>query len=257
MYTHCLTLTLALTLTPPAVASTILADEYFAAYAGAGLSPGGANGTLDSNLWSVTGASDGPAPFGSNRSHGDLARGASPGGERGGGLYAFALPGGLSAVGVQATGSDFTPGALTYRFMNETGSVLSQLAAAFDFWILNDGARSTRTTVEASTTGSQWLHLPALALDSPQAADTAGWQASEISSPLPGIALAAGDSLLLRWTFDDLDGSGVRDELALAHLRLTGSPDNPVVGLPAPGAACLALTGLVLVRRAGRRQAER
>lgn len=66
MYTQCLALALALTLTPPAVASTILADENFAAYAGAGLSPGGASGTLDSNIWSVTGASDGPAPFGSS-----------------------------------------------------------------------------------------------------------------------------------------------------------------------------------------------
>lgn len=254
MYTHCLTLALAITLAPPAFASIILAQENFATYTGAGLAPGGANGMLDSNIWSVTGASDGPAPFGASRAQGDLARGVSPGGERGGGLYAFALPGRLFAVGVQATGSDFTPGALTYRFTNETGAGLSQLTADFDFWVLNDGARATRTTVEASTSGIRWLVLPALALDSPLTADTAGWQASAVSAPLPGITLAAGDSLLLRWTFDDLSGSGARDELALAGLRLTAAPDNPVLELPAPGAACLALTGLVLVRCAGRRK---
>ena len=254
MYTHCLTLALALTLGPPAFASMILADENFAAYTAAGLAPGGAGGMLDSNAWSVSGASDGPAPFGASLARGDLARGVSPGGERGGGLYAFTLPGGLSGIGVQATGSDFTPGALTYRLTNDTGAALSELRSAFDFWVLNDGARSTRTIVEASTTGSHWRAVPGLALDSPQAADTAGWRLSAISAPLPGIALAPGASLLLRWSFDDLSGNGARDEIALSRLRLTTSANGPVRELPAPGAAWLTLTGLALMRRAGRRR---
>jgi hypothetical protein len=253
MYTHGFTLMLALAVAQPAHSSMILASENFTTYTGVGLAPGGGNGMLDSDLWSVTGASDGPSAFGATRSQGDLARGRSPGGERGGGLYAFALPGGLSAVGVQPTSSDFTPGALTYRFINDSGADLSQLEASFDFWILNDGARSTRMTVDASVGGSDWLALPALTLDSPRAADTQGWQPWAVSASLPAVELLAGDALQLRWSFDDLAGSGGRDEVALSRLQLSGAPVSPVQVLPAPATAVLALAGLVCVRRRARR----
>lgn len=248
-------ITLALFLvSQPAASVTLLVDDRFTGFTASGLAPGG-GGPLDSNLWAIAGASAGDTAFGETRGDADFARGVSSGGVGTGGVYAFLLPGDAAGIGVQATGSDFTPGRITRRVVNDTGSAVDGLALAFDLWFLNNGARSTRTGFAvARTQGAPWAPVAGLEIDTPGAADALGWQRWSASAPLPPGALDAGSSLLVGWYFDDLAGGGSRDELALAGLRVTAS-SSPAVTLASPATATLsllALGGAALRRRAAR-----
>lgn len=217
----------------PATADLLLLDEDFATFSGTGLAPVDA-GALDSRRWAVLGLSDGDSAFGDTRTGGDFARGTSAGGERGGGLYAFDLPGALRGVGVQATSSDFTPGSLLRRVQNTAGVALDGLLVLFDLWVLNDGGRSTRILFDAHADPS----LTAGRGDdeatriTPAAADALGWQPLAVRASIPGLDIPERGEVILRWLFDDAGGSGSRDEWALSRLRVEGLP----AAAPPPGA---------------------
>jgi len=245
-------LLVALLAAPGAGAAPLLLDEHFADFAGNGLRPGGAGGTLDSLVWRVEGASDGASAFGDTRLAGDLARGRSAGGERSGGLYAFELPGGRRGPGVQPTGSDFTPGALTRRIANSAAGAVHALAAALELWVLNDGSRATRlrTSVRALPHGP-WLEVPGLGLVTAQAPDALGWSQWPLSAALPLDALAHGASMLLRLELDDAGGTGARDEIALAAVQVSGllragAAPAPLAA-PAPAGLLAGALGLALL----------
>ncbi len=255
-----LALAAALALIAPAAPATVLLDEDFSHYTGAGLSPGGPAGTLDSSTWTIAGASDGDSPHGAVITAGDLARGLSTGGVRAGGLYAFDLPGGARGLGLQATGSDFSPGTLTRRVQHTGGARLTDLALSFQLWLRNDGPRATRITVEAAdgANPAAWLAVPALSLVTPATATGALWQSRTLAAALPVDTLDPGRWLSLRWRFEDASGSGARDELAFTALRVTGLPVSitPAVTLAEPDtrgtglALALALAAAALHRRA-------
>lgn len=231
---------------PGAMATMLLADD-FEAYTAAGLAPGGPAGSLDSAMWCVIGASDGDTHIGALAADGDFARGESTGGVRSGGLYAFMLPGERRGLGVQATGSDFTPGALIRRALNLTGEWLGELSLEAELWVLNDGARSTRITLDSALGDGPWQAIADATLLTARSPDPAGWQRFDIVSALPVPMLAPGMELALRLGFDDAAGSGARDEIALAAWRVSGTAGAPaMVAAPAtvwlllPGAAWLA-----------------
>lgn len=214
-----------------AAAGTIVAQQSFSEFKGLGLQPGGGNGTLDSARWQISGASSGDSVWSGTTRSGDLARGLSTGRERGGGLYAFSLPGNKRGLGVQATSSDFTPGALTWSVTNQTTQLLTDFVLGFELWWLNDGARSTAIETQVSTDRTSWR--PVANTSTPIAADKLGWQfevqnialesvAKTSAAALGGSLFAApGDSFWLRWQFDDAVGSGSRDEFALSALQLS------------------------------------
>lgn len=250
-----LTLMAVLILASPGGRAALLVDETFAGYTAAGLAPGGPAGTLDSQMWCVIGAGDGDTVSGATATSGDFARGQSAGGERSGGLYAFALPGDRRGLGVQATGSDFTPGALIRHALNLSGDRLDSLLLEAELWVLNDGARSTRITLDAASGDGPWQPLPDATLFTAQDADTLGWQRFDIVASLPLPVLSPGAALTLRIGFDDAAGLGARDEFALAALRVSGSVDTHApVALAAPGPAWLLLPGTLLLGRRLRRR---
>ena len=235
----------------PAMAGVLLLDEDFAHFTGAGLAPDVA-GALDSRSWAVLGLSDGDTWFDETRSGGDFARGTSAGGERSGGLYAFDLPGGLRGPGVQATGSDFTPGSLLRRVQNTSGVALGGLMVLFDLWVLNDGARSTRVQFDAHVDPSleTGRRDETATRTTPGAADDLGWQPLSVSASILDLDVPEQGEVLLRWLFDDAGGRGGRDEWALSRLRVEGLPanaDEPVpVALAAPATPLLTVAALVL-----------
>ena len=236
-------------MTSPAAASTFVLDDRFTSFDGSGLSPGGSGGTLDSSVFAVLGASDGDVGFGTRHVTGDYARGRSSGEVRTGGLYAFLLPGGDTGVGVQATASDFSPGALVRRVVNETGRALEDLTLTLDYWFLNNGSRSTLMGVDVLFSSQPlWHPLPDAGLATPLDATPGTWERVVRSVPVPGGVLAADATLLLRWHFDDHLGVGARDEIALSRLRLTArDPDgDAAVELGAPAGGGAALTALLL-----------
>jgi hypothetical protein len=228
--------------------ATLLLEDDFSRYTASGLAPGGQAGALDSLLWCAIGASDGDSHFGALAA-GDFARGESTGGVSTGGLYAFTLPGGSRALGLQATGTDFTPGALVRRAVNLTGEWLGELLLEAEIWILNDADRSTRVTLEAATGADLWHAVPDATLLTAAHADAAGWQRFAIVSALPLPLLAPGAELLLRLGFDDAAGTGARDEIALSALRVTAATAAASVHLAAPSTAWLLLAGAMLLAR--------
>ena len=211
-----------------AAADLLLLDEDFSPFSGTGLAPVDA-GALDSRRWAVLGLSDGDSAFGDTRTGGDFARGTSAGGERSGGLYAFDLPGSLRGVGVQATGSDFTPGSLLRRVQNTAGVALDGLLVLFDLWVLNDGERSTRILFDAHADPGLTAGRgdDAATRITPAAADALGWQPLAVRASILGLDIRERGEVILRWLFEDagvylrLDGleTGQRRHLGSAGMR--------------------------------------
>ena len=92
-------------------AQTIFRED-FDSFRGGGFQSDPVAGQLDSDFWSISGLSDGDLDFGGTETSGDFSRGTSFGAARTGGIYGFELGenSGDYILGVQAAGSDFTPG---------------------------------------------------------------------------------------------------------------------------------------------------
>lgn len=241
------------TIGPPAPASIFThtlprADETttidFNNFVGLGFEPIPAAGQLDSDNFAVAGLDDGNLDFGDTGTSGDFARGESAGGESFGGIYAFDPNNdGDRALGVQPSAADFTPGNITVRLPNETGNVIEQLAFSVDVLINNDEDRANSFDVSYSTDGTTFS--PLQGLTSIEAADALGFQTTQISGVVANLGLLDGEFLFLRFSSDDVSGSGSRDEFAIDNLVLTQVPE------PASVAIWCLLAGVVAV--AGRR----
>ncbi|HEX8312860.1 MAG TPA: hypothetical protein VF614_16170, partial [Chthoniobacteraceae bacterium] len=112
---------------------------------GSGFSPAPAAGQLDSDAWSATGSLDnGDLAFGgeASGSTNDYSRGMPATPPTSGGIYAFS-GGSISGVGlgIQPTAADFSPGTVTLRLQNTTGSFLNGLTISYNVHVRNDGAR--------------------------------------------------------------------------------------------------------------------
>lgn len=203
----------------------------FAGFLGTGISPSPSGGELDATLWRVTGFSDGDSEFGGKYTAGDFARGSGPGGRSTGGLYALTLDEGTSALGVQATGSDFSPGTLTLRVTNTMNAAIEHITVTSVFHILNDQDRSTQISLEYAPDDVDYQRIGPL-LVTPGARDVEpDWLAESTESQLDHLALEPGQTLFLRWHAEDAGGEGARDEFAVESVTLHPTVED----LPAPG----------------------
>ncbi|MCP5523204.1 MAG: hypothetical protein H7A46_16840 [Verrucomicrobiales bacterium] len=210
------------------------------AYDGSGLQSLPATGQLDSNAWAVDGLSDGALGFGESGTSGDYARGTSDGGTSTGGLYAFRVGGtGDVGLGFQPINGDLTPGSITLRIQNITGSQLETLTVSYEVHVWNDQDRANSLNFSYSTDGISFTPVAALDYTSPEAADaTPVWTLADRQTTLFNLAIANGAQLELRWSTDDVSGSGSRDEFALDDIHLAA----PV---PEPAHAALAVAVLL------------
>lgn len=228
--------------------AVVIAADDFESFSASGLAPGGTDGALDSNAWRVTGVSDGDSDFGDRRPGGDYGRGPSGTPVRSGGIHALELPGGSVGLGVQATGSDFSPGALIRRVANGTKSVLEDLALSFELWVFNDAARASAVNLQIGLGDEpvSWIPIEALSIESPSTpASPPSWQRSVLSASLPVPELAPNDTLQIRWLFEDAFGTtGGRDELAIDALHLDGNARAPALELASP--ATMSLLGVAM-----------
>lgn len=235
---------------PLVSASTLRFEADFDTFTGTGLDRSGAAGALDSEVWRILGLSEGPSLFSGRHLGGDFGRGQSGGGVTTGGIYAFDVRNGAGvdrALGVQATGADLTPGAVELRIFNDTTDPLHAFSVAYQMYTRNNADRQSRVqfsygfgldgplvalpkldhlTPGLRTPESRWMLTPVQATF---AALGAGW--------------APGQSLRLRWTFDDHSGGGSRDELAIDNLAITGSATPALSGPTELGTFGLALLG--------------
>ncbi len=209
------------------------------AFAGTGFSPTPATGQLNSNAWAVTGLSDGVLNFGGTNTSGDYARGRSTGGVTTRGLYAFEVGTSNYALGFQAIGSDFTPGTITLKITNNTGKVVTDLAIAYNIWEYNDQERSNSLNFSHSADNSTYTDISGLNYTTTQAADASpAWASTNKSTTISGLNIADGVSYYIRWSSDDVGGSGSRDEIAIDDIEIT-----PTLGAANP-ATKLAITSI-------------
>ena len=196
----------------------------FTDFTGSGFSPMPTAGQLDSNNWSVSGLSDGDVNFGGTGTSGDFARGNSTGGETTGGVYAFDVGSGNIALGVQPIGADFTPGDFTLRLENLTGATVSEIAIAYDLFVLNNEDRANSLNFSYATGSGSYSSIAALDYTSTEAADTpASWINTPKATIISSLALLPNDYLYLKWTGDDVSGSDSRDEFAIDNISITAS----------------------------------
>ena len=212
---------------PSAIAQYSIVDsspvlEDFDGFTGAGFSPTPSPGQLDSNQFAVTGLSDGDLGFGATGTGGDFARGASAGGVTTGGVYAF--NGSDTFLFIQPTGDDFTPGALTMRYRNDSGVTITDLDVSYSIMTRNDQARSNSWNFSFAPDCSSFSPVPSLLFNSPEVADPSPtWVVTPSSVSLPGLSIPDGALFCLRFESDDVSGSGSRDEIGIDKVSVAAS----------------------------------
>ncbi len=191
------------------------------AYAGTGFSNSPSSGQLDADAWSTTGFSDGSKGFGAARTSGDHARGFSTGNVSSGGLYSFDVGGGNRALGVQPTGSDWTPGTITLKIVNNSNAVVTSMNLSYSIYSRNDQSRASTFNLSHSTNNSSYTSVAAANYTSPQASGNSNWTSTNRSTQIAGLNLDPGAAFYIRWSSSDAGGSGSRDELALDNISIT------------------------------------
>ncbi|MGB5981147.1 MAG: T9SS type A sorting domain-containing protein [Nonlabens sp.] len=205
------------------------------AFVGTGLDGIPAAGQLNSSGFLINGLSDGDTTDGGAFDSGDYARGASTGGVGGGGLYAFDVSNVGTpdvALGVQATGGDFTPGDIILRVQNNTGAVITTLDVAYEVLTYNDQARSQSITLSHGATAAASNGVTALDYATEEAVFTplaSTWKANYFTTQLTGLNIADGVAYFIKWSSADLSGSGSRDEFALDDIQVIANSSNTSV----------------------------
>lgn len=198
------------------------------AWAGGGFQPVAAAGRLDSDGWAITGFSDGSLAFGGTQitASTDFRRGTTAPGNNpvsAGGIYSFGGAGITGrALGVQPIATDFTPGTITLRVQNNTGSTLTAFDLAYDVYYRNDQDFSNAFNLYWSDNNTSYTYVASQDVISPAAQTGTAWVANARSTTITGVFVPNGQYFYIRWRGDDVSGSGSRDEFALDNISVTG-----------------------------------
>lgn len=206
-------------------------SETFDGFTGSGFASSPVAGQLNSNDWRVGGLSDAPGVFGGEftTADGDFAKGVSSGGVSSGGIYAFS-DGGNVFLGAQPTGSDFTPGTITLKIDNMSGTTVSDWTLSYDLLTLNNGDRGNTFNFAYSTDDAVYNNVAALDYLSPETADmTPTWVTTPRGTVLTGVPVADGQSLYLQWSSDDSTGGGSRDEIGIDNVSVMAGGMGPAL----------------------------
>lgn len=229
---------------------TLIFSQDFNDFRGSGFAPEPTAGQLDSDIYRVTGLSDGDGTFGGTHTTGDFARGTDvDGGVTTGGVYAFNTSANTADynIGFQPGGSDVTPGALEIVITN-TGEATDRFDIAYNIEFNNDQARANSLNLQVSTDGgANFTDFSAFDFTTPEASDANGFTTEARSGTITlGSTIANGDSFIVRFATDDVSGGGSRDEIGIDDLSVTtaapsggGGPD------PQPGSFSIDDVGLL------------
>ncbi len=183
-------------------------------------------GQLNSNGLIVNGLSDGDMTFGETYTEGDYGRKYSLGGVSTGGIYAFEVSSEDIALGIQPTGSDIAPGEIIIKISNNQNQTITHLSVSYDVYHFNNENRSSIINFSSSTDNQIYTNYPELSIETLPNADTEPVWTKKSKSTIITSALNQGEIMFLKWTIDDLGGSGSRDELALDNIIINASGDT-------------------------------
>ena len=220
------------------------------AYTAAGFSPNPTvAGRLNSNAWSVRGFDFGVLGFGGTQTVDDFGRGQVTSPVLSGGLYAYTeLPGTTAnpAFMIQPTGTDFNPGSVVLRIRNNGAVNMTQLSVSYNLFIRNDEGRSSSFNFSHSADDVVFQNEPLLDYISPEAPDAFQWTAIGVSPArsmiISGLNIAPGQYYYLRWSSQDVGGTGDRDEFGLDDIVLTAT-----YGAPAPEINVRGVSGVTVL----------
>lgn len=195
-------------------------------FSGDGFAENPSSGQLDAHAWA---ANLSPAlfkDFGEEAVESIYALGSSGGGVTTGGIYAFEVEPGNYALGIQPTGTVFTPGWLGLKIVNNTGETVDHVEFSYDVWVYNDQNRSQTFNGEFSLDGEIWQSVEELEFVTPlDAVLPAQWEKTTLTFDGPlGFELQNGESLYFRWFTDDFAGGGARDEIAIDNINIIVTP---------------------------------
>jgi len=200
----------------------------FDSFQGDGFNPTPTAGQLDSDAWAITGMSDGDLAFGGTETTADFARGTDIDGVTTGGIYAFEVGTDDFTLGVQPTGGDFSPGTITLKLINNTGTPITTLDVEYDVWEYNDQGRSSSFNFSYSADDISYTAVASVDYTTAEtAAGSPSWSSSLLGLQITGLSVSDGDFIYLRWTGNDVGGSGSRDQIALDNI-LIGGGDTPL-----------------------------
>jgi hypothetical protein len=200
-------------------------------FTGSGFEPVPASGRLDSDAWATTGMKDGNSTFGDTKTSSgtDFTRGTSSGGVGTGGFYSFQLASGDYSFGIQPGTDDWTPGTITLRIINNSGSDISAISISYNVYIKNDAPRANTFNFSYSSNNSNYTPVTDLNYTSPATATVpAPWTAIARSTTITGLNIPNGAYFYFRWSGDDVSGSDTRDEFALNDIVINCTASNYV-----------------------------
>ncbi|MBG7610990.1 hypothetical protein IU405_01875, partial [Polaribacter sp. BAL334] len=203
---------------------------------GTGFATSPSAGQLDGNAWRTTGFGNNQA-FDASCNTADCGRGTSAT-STSGGVYAFEVSTGDFAFGVTPAGSDFTPGDITLKVVNNTGATVTSMTVSYEVWVLNSQARSNSFNFAHSSDDSSYTNVTALDFTSTEASDAAGWVRTDRTTTITGLNLANGATYYLRWNGDDVGGGGSRDRFAVDDITV-----NMTAGAATPGITLTPVSG--------------
>jgi len=188
-------------------------------------------GRLDANAWATTGMSgDTDVAFGENKLSGDFARGNNAGSVSNGGFYAFETSADDFSFGVQPSTSDFTPGTVTLRAQNRTGSSIGAVDISYILYVLNDEERSNEFNFSYSVDNGTYTNVASLDYTSPTTPDASPeWSTNTRMAEITGLSIPDGAYFYLRWETNNEAGtsSGGRDQFALDDITVNFEPEIP------------------------------
>ena len=201
--------------------STTVSGVNSGSFTGGGFTTNPNNGQLDADAWATTGFSDGAKSFGAVRTSGDHARGASNGAVSSGGIYGFDVGAGNRALGIQPTGSDWTPGTITLKIVNNSTSIVNDMNIDYIIYTRNDQNRASSFNFSYSFNNSSYTGVSSANYTSTLTAGASNWSANNKSIQLSSLNLNPGAVFYIRWSGADAGGSGSRDELALDNIAIS------------------------------------
>ncbi len=194
----------------------------FEDFMGDGICNNPISGALNSENWMVTGMSSGNIFFDDCAIElGDFARGYSVGGVGSGGIYAFQVNEDQIGLGVQATSSDFSPGAVILRLQNTSNMRIDGLKFSFDLWINNNENRSSYWNTSVGRDLDSLILIPTMCDTSNQGGDLNGFVLSSFEENLDDLKIEPNSYLFLKWESGDIAGTGSRDEFAIANIQVS------------------------------------
>jgi hypothetical protein len=123
-------------------------------------------------------------------------------------------------LGIQPTGSDFTPGSIILRLTNNTGLDLKALQITYDAIILNNENNSNSISLQYSLDNLAWITTDTITSNEAKDASPS-WVSSSRNSGIIDLTIEAilnNSYFYIKWLFEDVSGSENRDELSIDNI---------------------------------------